>query len=446
MIRLQRKFSRITIIVVLLLAIAGGALLAQQANAPDGQESEGLRNVLEVIALLKAYHVEDVGTFDFVRAYLQKGTINGMLRETLNDDYTRYMDPRAFARTREDTVEGEFGGIGIMVGMRNERLTVIAPIVGTPGFRAGLRGGDLITKVDEYPTDHMSLDEAVSLMRGVIDTEVELTIARGDEELVVPIVRGLIQVQSVEVATVITPHQVPSLPAPVGYIQLSNFNEKTMGQMNEALLKLQRGGMQGLIFDLRNNGGGLLNTALELADRFVADGPLLHVVDANKQRTTYVARQEGTLPALPIVVLVNEFSASASEILAGALRDNDVAVLVGTTTFGKGSVQTVVPLKGGAGLAVTTAHYETAGGHFIHGTGIEPDVLVEMPEEDMDAFYDRLDSEDVNLDDVQLQKALEVLSDLLSAIRPTIGTSVDTPNVSVLPVAAPKSTELRPAA
>src|SRR5690625_2367468 len=285
------------------------------------------------------------------------------------------MDRRAFARTREDTVEGEFGGIGIMVGIRDERLTIIAPIVGTPGFQAGLRGGDLITKVDDHPTEHMSLDEAVSLMRGAVDTPVVLTILRGEEELVVPVVRGLVQVQSVETSGVVTPEQVPSLPGPVGYIQLSNFNEKTMGQVNEALGKLQQAGMQGLVFDLRNNGGGLLNTALELADRFIEDGPLLHVVGSDDRRTTYVARQEGTLPRMPLVVLINEFSASASEILAGALRDHNAAVLVGTTTFGKGSVQTVVPLRGGAGFAVMTAHYETAGGHFIHGTGIEPDEI-----------------------------------------------------------------------
>lgn len=415
MIRLHRKFSRISIIIVLLLAIAGGALLAQQSNNAEADEGEGLRNVLEVIALLRAYHVEDVPTFDLVRAYLQKGTINGMLRETLEDDYTRYMDPRAFERTREDTVEGEFGGIGIMVGIRNERLTIIAPIVGTPGFRAGLRGGDLITMVDDHPTEHMSQDEAVSLMRGIVDTPVTLTVERGEETLVVPIVRAMIQVRSVETSAMITPQQVPHLSAPVGYIHLSNFNEKTMGQMNEALDELQRAGMQGLVLDLRNNGGGLLNTALELADRFIAEGPLVHVVSADKQRTTYVAQRKGTLPVMPIVMLVNEFSASASEILAGALRDNNIAVLVGNTTFGKGSVQTVVPLRGGAGLAVTTAHYETAGGHFIHGTGIVPDVIVEMPEEDMERFYDQLAEDGVNLDDVQLLRALEVLSELLNA-------------------------------
>jgi Periplasmic protease len=184
--------------------------------------------------------------------------------------------------------------------------------------------------------------------------------------------------------------------------------------MNEALDRLLAAGIQGLILDLRNNGGGLLSTALQLADRFIENGPLVHVVSANNQRRTYMAEAEGTFPSMPMVVLVNQYSASASEIVAGALRDNGVAVLVGTQTFGKGSVQTVLPLRGGAGLALTTAHYETAGGHFIHGVGITPDVIVEVPDELLDTLYPSYDG-GVNLDDVQLQKALEVLSDMMRA-------------------------------
>jgi Periplasmic protease len=187
-----------------------------------------------------------------------------------------------------------------------------------------------------------------------------------------------------------------------------------MPQMNEALDRLLAAGIQGLILDLRNNGGGLLSTALQLADRFIENGPLVHVVSANNQRRTYMAEAEGTFPSMPMVVLVNQYSASASEIVAGALRDNGVAVLVGTQTFGKGSVQTVLPLRGGAGLALTTAHYETAGGHFIHGVGITPDVIVEVPDELLDTLYPSYDG-GVNLDDVQLQKALEVLSDMMRA-------------------------------
>jgi len=407
---------RIALIAALLFAVAGAAVLLQQPGRAQTEagRSESLATALEVMALVHVYHVEDVDMFSLVRAYLQKGTINGMLREVLEDDYTRYMDRNAFARMQEDTVQGEFGGIGIVVGVRDGRLTIISPISGTPGFRAGLRGGDWILKVDGYETEFMSQDEAVSMMRGPVGEPVVLTIQRGDEVWDVTIIREKIEVPSVERWTVITPDDVPHLAGPVGYIQLSNFNEKTMPQMNEALDRLLAAGIQGLILDLRNNGGGLLSTALQLADRFIENGPLVHVVSANNQRRTYMAEAEGTFPSMPMVVLVNQYSASASEIVAGALRDNGVAVLVGTQTFGKGSVQTVLPLRGGAGLALTTAHYETAGGHFIHGVGITPDVIVEVPDELLDTLYLSYDG-GVNLDDVQLQKALEVLSDMMRA-------------------------------
>jgi len=412
----QRRFLRIALIAALLFAVAGAAVLLQQPGRAQTEagRSESLATALEVMALVHVYHVEDVDMFSLVRAYLQKGTINGMLREVLEDDYTRYMDRNAFARMQEDTVQGEFGGIGIVVGVRDGRLTIISPISGTPGFRAGLRGGDWILKVDGYETEFMSQDEAVSMMRGPVGEPVVLTIQRGDEVWDVTIIREKIEVPSVERWTVITPDDVPHLAGPVGYIQLSNFNEKTMPQMNEALDRLLAAGIQGLILDLRNNGGGLLSTALQLADRFIENGPLVHVVSANNQRRTYMAEAEGTFPSMPMVVLVNQYSASASEIVAGALRDNGVAVLVGTQTFGKGSVQTVLPLRGGAGLALTTAHYETAGGHFIHGVGITPDVIVEVPDELLDTLYLSYDG-GVNLDDVQLQKALEVLSDMMRA-------------------------------
>ena len=413
---MQRRFLRIALIAALLFAVAGAAVLLQQPGRAQTEagRSESLATALEVMALVHVYHVEDVDMFSLVRAYLQKGTINGMLREVLEDDYTRYMDRNAFARMQEDTVQGEFGGIGIVVGVRDGRLTIISPISGTPGFRAGLRGGDWILKVDGYETEFMSQDEAVSMMRGPVGEPVVLTIQRGDEVWDVTIIREKIEVPSVERWTVITPDDVPHLAGPVGYIQLSNFNEKTMPQMNEALDRLLAAGIQGLILDLRNNGGGLLSTALQLADRFIENGPLVHVVSANNQRRTYMAEEEGTFPSMPMVVLVNQYSASASEIVAGALRDNGVAVLVGTQTFGKGSVQTVLPLRGGAGLALTTAHYETAGGHFIHGVGITPDVIVEVPDELLDTLYLSYDG-GVNLDDVQLQKALEVLSDMMRA-------------------------------
>lgn len=414
MIPLLKRRLRLALAVLLMVSLAAGVLLAQQRTEDTGPgQQASLGTVLEVIALLSTYHVEDVDTISLVRAYLKTGTIEGMLKETIEDDYTRYMTPQAYSRFQEDTVRGEFGGIGIMVGIRNERLTIISPIAGTPGMRAGLRGGDLIVKIDGQPTEHMSLEEAVSLMRGPEGQRVVLTIQRGEEVFDVEIIRDRIQNVSVQRYEVLTPEKVPQLSAPVGYIYLSNFNEVTARQFDRAAAELREAGVKGLILDLRHNPGGLLTAALEVADRFLDSGPMVHVVSANGERRTYNASPGTALPPMPIVVLVNQFSASAAEILAGALRDNGLAVLVGETSFGKGSVQTVVPLRDGSGLTMTTAHYETAGGHFIHEIGIVPDIVVKIPEEELEEFYLRLEQEELDLTDPQLQRALEVLNGLM---------------------------------
>src|SRR5690606_38230777 len=215
----------------MVLGLTAGVLLAQQRTDDGGPgQRASLGTVLEVIALLRSYHVEDVDTLTLVRAYLRTGTIDGMLRESLEDDYTRYMTPQAYSRFQEDTIRAEFGGIGIMVGIREERLTIIAPIAGTPGMRAGLRGGDLIVGIDGRSTEHMSLEEAVSLMRGPEGALVVLTIQRGDEIFDVEIIRARIESVGVQRWDVITPEQVPELSAPVGYILVSNFNQVTARQ------------------------------------------------------------------------------------------------------------------------------------------------------------------------------------------------------------------------
>jgi len=412
---LYKRQLRFALALLMVLGLTAGVLLAQQRTDDGGPgQRASLGTVLEVIALLRSYHVEDVDTLTLVRAYLRTGTIDGMLRESLEDDYTRYMTPQAYSRFQEDTVRAEFGGIGIMVGIRNERLTIIAPIAGTPGMRAGLRGGDLIVRIDGQPTEHMSLEEAVALMRGPEGERVVLTIERGEEIFDVEIIRDRIQAISVQRWDVITPEQAPELSAPVGYIHLSSFNEATARQFDRAAAELREAGVHGLVLDLRHNPGGLLTAALELADRFLDGGPIVHVVSANGERRTYTASPGTALPPMPMVVLLDQHSASASEILAGALRDNGLAVLVGETTFGKGSVQTVVPLRDGSGLTLTTAHYETAGGHFIHDIGIEPDVRVPVPEEELEAFYLRFDSQELDLTDPQLRRALEVLDGLMA--------------------------------
>ncbi|HEY8417423.1 MAG TPA: S41 family peptidase [Limnochordales bacterium] len=416
MIPLYKRHLRFAFAVVLVFSLAAGVLLAQQRTDETGPgERASLGTVLEVISLLSSYHWEDVDTLTLVRNYLRTGTIDGMLRESLEDDYTRYMSPQAFARFQEDTIRAEFGGVGIMVGIRDERLTIISPIAGTPGMRAGLRGGDRILRIDGQPTEHMSLEEAVSLMRGPEGERVVLTIQRGEEIFDVEIIRDRIQSVGVQRWDVITPEQMPALSAPVGYIYVSNFNQVTARQFDAAAKKLVEAGVRGLVLDLRHNPGGLLSSALELADRFLDDGPIVHVVSSNGERRTYTASPGTAFPSMPIVVLVDGNSASAAEIVAGALRDRGVAVLVGETSFGKGSVQTVVALRDGSGLTLTTAHYETAGGHFIHEKGVEPHIVVPLPEEERQQFYLRFDREQLDLDDPQLRRALEVLGELMAA-------------------------------
>lgn len=413
---LYKRPLRFALAVLLVLGLAAGVLLAQQRTDDTGPgQRAGLGTVLEVISLLSSYHWENVDTISLVRNYLKTGTIDGMLRESLEDDYTRYMSPQAYNRFQEDTIRAEFGGIGIMVGIREERLTIIAPIAGTPGMRAGLRGGDLIVGIDGRSTEHMSLEEAVSLMRGPEGALVVLTIQRGDEIFDVEIIRARIESVGVQRWDVITPEQVPELSAPVGYILVSNFNQVTARQFDNAAAELARAGVQGLVLDLRHNPGGLLSSALEMADRFLDDGPIVHVVSANGERRTYTASPGRAFPRMPTVVLVDSQSASAAEILAGALRDRGVAVLVGETSFGKGSVQTVVSLSDGSGLTLTTAHYETAGGHFIHKKGVEPDIVVELPEEELQRFYLRFDRDELDFSDPQLRRALEVLGELMIA-------------------------------
>lgn len=358
--------------------------------------------VMEIIAIARTRYYQPVHVFDLIKSYVKHGTINGMLAEALDDPYSRFMDPYAFEMMMTRT-EGKFGGIGIMVGMRDDEITIIAPIKGTPGEEAGLRGGDKIIQIDGQPTTYMTMDEAVSLMRGDPDTDVTLTIRRDEEVFDVPIVRDIINVESVTEAVM--------LEDGIGYIEMSNFSDRTAGEIREALDTLEEEGMQALILDLRFNPGGTLSAALDVADEFIAEGPLLFVEDRDGRRESYEASKEGTRSPLPMVVLINSGSASASEIVAGALRDTGLATLVGTKTFGKGLIQSVHPLRDGSALTLTEQFYLTAGGFNIDKEGIIPDVIVEIDEDDEVDLY--LDDPDVP--DVQLEAAIELLLGKLSS-------------------------------
>ncbi|MEW6540878.1 MAG: S41 family peptidase [Bacillota bacterium] len=336
-----------------------------------------LGNLVQVVRLVHDQYVEATNS-----ELMIEGAIRGMV-EALDDPYSVYLEPETYARFLEQ-VEGSFGGIGILVGYRDEGLTVVRPYEGTPAAEAGLRAGDLILAVDGKDTQEMDLETAVMLMRGEVGTEVQLTIRRGSQEpLEFTVVRRQIEVPTVEGEL---------KDGGIGYVVLSQFTEKTGGEL-AYLLNSFESRMRGLILDLRDNPGGDLMAAVEVADLFVDDGPIVHIDYRTGEDETYYAEKHRL--EVPLVVLVNRTTASAAEIVAGAVKDTDSGVLVGTQTYGKGVVQNVFPLRNGAGLKLTTARYLTPSGYDLNQMGIEPHIQVE----EADDFES----------DPQLEKALEIL-------------------------------------
>lgn len=394
----RRALTLITIAVLLAVTLFYGSYQVSSQSEAGGREHESIGTVLEVIALVKTRHYyQPVSTFDLLKGYVLTGTINGMLRHALDDPYTRHMDAIAFENMM-NTTTGVYGGIGLSVGIVDERVTVVSPIKGTPGERAGLRRGDKIIAIDGRDTTYMTLDEAVSLMRGPANTEIDLTIKRDEEIFEVHIVREMINVISVPEWYIIDEDYS------IGYVAITNFSERTYEELVQALADLDAKGQKALIIDLRNNPGGTLGSALRVVDEFVAGAPLLYLEDKEGNRTPFASTDAGTRKPIPMAVLINGGSASASEIVSGALQDNDLATLVGTTTFGKGLVQTLYPLRDGSALSVTEQGYLTSGGKDINGVGIEPDVVVEVTLEEEEAIY--LGEAEY---DPQLEKALEIL-------------------------------------
>jgi len=335
------------------------------AQAYDSQTYDQIRLFSEALSIVQKNYVEDPDSQELVR-----GAIKGML--TSLDPHSSFMTPDMYKEMQIDT-QGEFQGIGITIGIRDGILTVIAPIDDTPAFRAGILAGDKIVMIEGASTKDMSLMEAVKIMRGPKGTKVTISILReGETEPIkYTITRDVIPLYSVK---------VKDIDPNVGYVRISQFQKNTSTEFAEALTKIreEKGeSFKGLVLDLRNNPGGLLLSAIEVADRFVDSGPIVTTRGRlQNQNFAYNAKGKGTEPDYPIIVLVNGGSASASEIVAGALQDYKKAILIGTTTFGKGSVQTIYRLGDGSGMRVTTARYFTPSGRSIQATGIEPDIVV----------------------------------------------------------------------
>jgi carboxyl-terminal processing protease len=349
---------------VFLLILLMGVLIGKGWDRAvlAGETYEELKTFTEVLAHVQKHYVEEVKSKDLVY-----GAIRGML-STL-DPHSAFMPPDVYKEVQVET-KGEFGGVGIQIGMKENRLTVIAPIDGTPAEKAGVKSADLIMKVNEEPTKDMTLMEAVQKMRGPKGTKVTLTIQREGvpDALVFVLTREIIKIESV---------RSKMLDGNIGYVRLAQFQDQTAKDMGTAVRKLRDQKMQSLILDLRNNPGGLLTSAVEVSEQFVGLNRLIVYIKTREGRKDdYVAHIKDQPEEYPIIVLVNEGSASASEIVAGALQDWGRGVVVGAQTFGKGSVQTILPLGDGSGLRLTTAKYYTPKGRSIHGVGISPDILV----------------------------------------------------------------------
>jgi carboxyl-terminal processing protease len=369
----MNAFTRNTLILLLglmlgvSLAIARGVLAEKpQQGAATGLPLETVRTLSEVFDKIKHNYVEDVED----KALLDNA-IRGMLSGL--DPHSTYLDAKAFEELRVGTT-GEFGGLGIVVGMEDGFVKVISPIDDTPAQRAGVKAGDLIIRLDEKPVKGMSLDDAVKIMRGKPGTDIELTIVREgeDQPLKFTITRDRIRVKSVKSRM---------LDPGYAYVRVSQFQERTGKDLHAAINELKKenkDNLKGLVLDLRNNPGGLLDAAVIVSDTFLDRGTIVSVKGRTEDNKLSQAATPGDiLKGAPIVVLVNEGSASASEIVAGALQDNKRAVIMGHKTFGKGSVQTVIPLGNNSALKLTTARYYTPSGRSIQAEGIEPDIALE---------------------------------------------------------------------
>ena len=372
------------IFAVFLIGVLIGSGQSQKVSALSNNMYEDLKVFTDVIGLIQKDYVEETKSNDLIQ-----GAIKGML-ETL-DPHSAYMPPTMFKEMQEET-KGRFEGLGIEITLKDGVLTVVSPIEGTPAFRAGVLAGDQIIKIDGETTKNFTLVDSVKRLRGPRGTKVTITIIR--EGLPKPkdftLVREVIPVRSVR-------HEL--LEKNYGYVRISQFQEKTDSDFEKAMKALEeesKGALKGLVLDLRNNPGGLLDQAVKISDHFIDSGIIVSIDGRREEaKQKWPAHPDGTATRYPLIVLVNGGSASGAEIVAGAIQDHGRGILVGTQTFGKGSVQTIIPLKDGSGLRLTTARYYTPSGRSIQAKGIVPDIIVKpsRPEEEKESVTPKFPAE-----------------------------------------------------
>ncbi|MBU0759572.1 MAG: S41 family peptidase [Candidatus Omnitrophica bacterium] len=366
---MSRKF----VLIVSVACFAIGLLVSNKGLAEKASKTDSIYKELELfsdaVSIIRSDYVEEPQAKDLIY-----GALKGMLSSL--DPYSQFMDPDTYNEMKIET-EGEFGGIGIEITIQDDLLTIITPIDDTPAFEAGLKAGDKIVKIEGEITRDLTLIDAVKKLRGKPGTQVNITILRESEKKLLDfsITRSVIKLESIKKAEIIE--------SGIGYIRLSEFQEKTQRDLEESLRKLEMEGMKALILDLRNNPGGLLDSAVDVAGKFLEEGQVVVSTKGRVENQNLVFKSKNKNRHLdyPLLVLVNGGSASASEIVAGAMQDLGRGLIMGTKSFGKGSVQTVVPMSDGSAVRLTTSKYFTPNGCSIHGEGITPDIVVEYEEQ-----------------------------------------------------------------
>jgi len=362
--------KNIVVISLFVLLFAGATLVFSDND--NKKKDELYRQVglfADTLAIIQKHYVDETKPKDLIY-----GSLKGMLSSL--DPHSQFLSPDDYSDLKADT-EGKFGGLGIEITIKDGLLTVITPIEDTPAWRAGIKPGDYIVKINGELTRDMTLTDAVKKMRGRPGETVNLTILRNSQKVLLDfkITRDIIRIKDIKQARILEDN--------IGYIRLSEFRENTLQEFNKALSNLSKQKMNALIIDLRNNPGGLLDVAVKITGKFIpADKMVVYTKGREKeQNLEFLSDSKNAITEMPLAVLINEGSASGSEIVAGALQDYKRAIIIGVKSFGKGSVQTLIPLSDGSALRLTTSHYFTPSGKIIHGKGVNPDIEIQPQKE-----------------------------------------------------------------
>ncbi|MGN6643907.1 MAG: S41 family peptidase [Verrucomicrobiota bacterium] len=412
-------FSLVAVVLAVNLLIGGRLYINSADAAQKDSVYPNMKLFSEVMEKVRNDYVEGQDTSYRELVY---GALKGMIDKL--DPHSEFMDPEKYKQLQNDT-QGQFGGLGIIIAMKENFVTVVAPIEDTPGFKAGILSGDRIIKIEGKSTENMGLQDAVKNLRGEPGTDVSITMMRPSSGEVkdYKLTRAIINVDMVK--DINGKKEFPLGDNKIGYVRLVQFGEKTSDDLETALTKLKAQGMQALVLDLRWNPGGLLDQAVEVCQKFLPRGQLVVSTEGRNATQKFSAKGHGDeLHSMPIVVLVNLGSASASEIVAGCLQDLHRAIILGEKTFGKGSVQSIIPLDDGSALRLTTAKYYTPSHKVIHEVGITPNVIVPVTdEEERDIILRRtpggietLDEADRERIDNQRDPQLDRANDLLKGI------------------------------